>query len=100
MYFDCRKEDMMDYREQIYKNYLKHLKNVMVSKNLDKEISLVYKYFKKNYLPYFPSDKQCRILDIGCGLGNYILAAKACGYNNVEGVDCSETVVRFCREGG
>lgn len=90
----------MEYREQIYRNYARHLGSVMVTKSLDRERRLIYKYFRKNYLSYFPNDKRCKVLDVGCGFGNYILAAKACGYQNVEGVDGSKEIVSFCHRGG
>ena len=92
--------DIMDYREQIYKKYTEHLKCVTTARNLEKERMLVRKYFKKNYLKYFPHDKGCKILDVGCGLGSYIVAAKTFGYENVEGVDASQAVIQFCRGEG
>lgn len=88
------------YRDYIYGNYTETLEKSLVSKNLNKEREMIYKYFRKNYLPYFPKNKNCRILDMGCGLGEYLLAVKRCGYNNVVGVDTSDSIVEFNRRQG
>lgn len=88
------------YRDYIYGNYADSLQNNLISGNIEREKRMIYRYFKKNYLPYFPKDKDCKILDLGCGLGEYLFAAKRCGYNNVVGVDASEAVVEFNRKEG
>jgi 2-polyprenyl-3-methyl-5-hydroxy-6-metoxy-1,4-benzoquinol methylase len=54
-------------------------------------------YFKYQYLKLLPSDKNCRILDLGCGYGKNIIALKHLGYNNVVGVDFSEDQVLFAK---
>lgn len=89
-----------NYRDYLYGNYSEHLINNLVTGNLIKEREMIIKYFRKNYLPYLPKNKNCRILDLGCGMGNYLLAAKKCGYRNVIGVDASKSVVSFCKKDG
>lgn len=88
------------YREVIYSTYSETLEKNMNFKELETEQNSIYKYFKKNYLPFFPSSKNIRILDLGCGLGSYIVAAKKCGYSNVVGVDGSTSCADFCNSHG
>ena len=88
------------YRQVIYENYSDTLKRDMNFKKLDKERETIYKYFKRNYLKYFPQNREAKILDLGCGLGSYIFAAKKCGYINVIGVDGSLSCVDFCKKNG
>lgn len=88
------------YREYVYGNYSESLTNNLLTGNLAKERNMIYAYFRKNYLPFFPADKNCKVLDLGCGFGNYVYAAKRCGYRNVTGIDASESVVAVCRNIG
>lgn len=88
------------YRDVIYAGYSDALERVTNFKKLESERISIFKYFKKNYLPYFPKNRDARILDLGCGLGSYVLAAKKCGYKNVTGVDGSKSCADFCNENG
>lgn len=56
------------------------------------------RYFRKNYLPYLPKDKNARIVDLGTGLGHVLFFLKRAGYNNILGVDVGHEVIEFCRE--
>lgn len=93
-------ENRKNYREYIYGNYTDSLRNNLLTGDLTKERKMIAAYFKKNYLPFFPSDKNCKILDLGCGLGNYVYAARKYGYRNVTGVDASASVVETCKKSG
>ena len=50
-------------------------------------------YFKR-LLTFFPEDKDTRVLDLGCGYGNWLYWLKQAGYRNLEGVDCSPEQVQ------
>ncbi len=56
------------------------------------------RYFRKNYLPYLPKDKNARIVDLGTGLGHVLFFLKRAGYNNILGVDVGHEVIEFCKE--
>ncbi len=88
------------YREYIYGNYADSLEHNLLTGDPVRERRLICAYFRKNYLPYFPADKNCRVLDLGCGMGNYVYAARRYGYRNVTGVDASKPVVNYCRRNG
>jgi len=70
-------------------------------------------YFKfrdissKNYTEYklpiyilnvLPTNKNCNILDIGCGYGQMLLSLREKGYTNLNGVDISGDAVAFCKD--
>lgn len=58
------------------------------------------RYFRKNYLPHLPQDRQARIVDLGCGLGHFIFFLQRAGYRNIRGVDIGRECVDFCRARG
>lgn len=89
-----------NYRDYLYDDFADILHTALITGKLEKEREVITKYFKKNYLPYFPTDRNAKILDLGCGLGNYLLAAQKFGYKNVLGVDGSPQVVEFCQKDG
>lgn len=91
---------MKSYRDYIYNNYSDVLKKRKVLNNSEKEEAAINKYFKRNYLPHFPKNRDCKILDLGCGLGYYMKACKKFGYENVMGVDMSQSNVEYCRQCG
>lgn len=51
-------------------------------------------------VPLFPADKLVSFLDIGCGNGSLLAAAKAKGYQNVKGIDISEEQVELAHRLG
>lgn len=88
------------YREYIYGNYTPHLEAVSIYKKYDREIKVWRKYFARNYYPHLPKEKEARILDIGCGRGQFLLSCQAYGYTRAEGVDLSDTNIVFCQSRG
>ncbi len=44
------------------------------------------------------SNKQARILDVGCGVGQNIKKLEAMGYQNIEGIIPSKMMIQQCRE--
>jgi len=50
----------------------------------------------QRFMAEFDLDPECKILDIGCGPGVFIKAARALGYHNVTGVTLSATDVDAC----
>lgn len=50
-------------------------------------------YFSKIIRNFFPEDKQSRIIDIGCGRGEFLATLLMHGYNNLYGIDNSEEQV-------
>lgn len=44
-------------------------------------------YYRQNYLPLLPPDKDCRILVVSCGPGYLMNVLREAGYRNVLGID-------------
>jgi 2-polyprenyl-3-methyl-5-hydroxy-6-metoxy-1,4-benzoquinol methylase len=57
-------------------------------------------YYKENYTVFLPKDKGARILDIGCGAGQFLFFLKALGYENIEGCDIGEKQIRLVTDMG
>lgn len=51
-------------------------------------------------IPYLPGNTQARILDIGCGLGQFLHAMKHRGYEHLTGIDISNEAVDACKKQG
>lgn len=82
------------YRDIIYGNYIQ---NGFRNGNLKKMYKLQYKYFTRNYLKHLPINKDARILDLGCGIGEFIYFLRKKGYENIIGVDGSKENIECCR---
>lgn len=68
--------------------------------NSQKEQNLYFNYFKKNYTKHLPLNKNCKILDIGCGNGLFLVYLKKLGYKNIIGIDLSVENVKYCQSLG
>lgn len=64
---------------------------------MDKIKRLWHRY---NFLPFFPTDKEAKVLDIGPGRGEMLSTMKEFGYTNIMSVDISPSVVEYCRAKG
>lgn len=85
-----------EYRKIIYENYEPTLSTGQLYNDENKEKKLMRRYFERNYLSEFPTDRGISILDIGCGKGMYINACLENGYDNVTGIDLSLSNIDFC----
>jgi len=48
------------------------------------------------FFKVLPKNKNTRILDIGCGFGQYLQALRKLGYEAIYGIDISKEAVAFC----
>jgi SAM-dependent methyltransferase len=55
--------------------------------DIESGYSSFYAYYKANYLPHMPEDRQAKILIISCGPGYLVNMLKKHGYENVTGID-------------
>ena len=55
--------------------------------NIEKGYSTSFKFYKHNYLKYFPTNKESRILVISCGPGYFVNLLTQEGYSDVLGID-------------
>lgn len=54
--------------------------------------------FELFYGALMPADKNSRILDIGCGTGQFLHYLSKKGYMNFEGIDLSQSQLEVCRK--
>lgn len=57
-------------------------------------------YYRANYLPRMPEDKEARILVISCGPGYLVDVLKTAGYRNVAGIDSDASKIEHARRRG
>jgi SAM-dependent methyltransferase len=57
-------------------------------------------YYRANYLPYVPKDKNAKILVVSCGPGYLVDLLAASGYRNVLGIDSDAAKVEHARRRG
>jgi SAM-dependent methyltransferase len=79
--------------------YFKHLKDssFIEAKN---QYEVYNSYYKKNILRFLPDNKNCKILDAGCGLGHLLYFLKRNCYKNSLGIDINEENVNYCNSMG
>lgn len=79
--------------------YQKFLSSGFAEANL-KSFRHMVSLYRHNYSKFLPERREARILDIGCGLGQFLDFLGQSGYTNFLGVDISPEAVDFCREKG
>jgi len=57
-------------------------------------------YYRANYLPWIPTNKQAKILVVSCGPGYLVDLLTTSGYTNVLGIDSDATKVEHARRRG
>lgn len=81
-------------KNDIFENYASLLKNTSSSNNEKYDEN----YFKTFYLNKLPNDKNCLILDIGCGNGKYLNILKKNGYQKLYGIDISSEQIELAKK--
>lgn len=54
--------------------------------------------YKSNFKNFFSSDKNSKILDIGCGMGHFLYYLKNEGYTNFKGINIGKSQISFCKK--
>lgn len=81
-------------KDTIFDNYATLLKNSFANK----ETKYDENYFKYFYLNKFPKDKNCTILDIGCGNGKFLNILNKLGFQNLYGIDISSQQIEIAKK--
>ena len=63
------------------------------------------KYYSQYVLPKYlraslPSNKNIKVLDIGCGFGQFLFALKQMDYTNLTGIDINDESINECKSKG
>ena len=64
----------------------------------DAGYALYDRIYRAAFKPYLPADRSARIVDIGCGTGQFLHFLRGEGYTNAMGVDSSPEQLDICRE--
>lgn len=89
----------MNYRETLYKKYFSTQAGRHVD-NIDVLLNHEMCQLEADVAPFLPSNKNARILDIGCGYGNLLLFLQKKGYSQTVGIDLSSEQVEKARQLG
>src|SRR3954462_2620065 len=66
-------------------------------KDIEKGFSSFTAYYRANYLPHMPADRNTRTLVISCGPGYLVNVLRERGYTNVIGIDSDPAKVEYAR---
>ncbi len=66
--------------------------------NIEKGYTTLYKFYKHNYLPHIPANRDANILVISCGPGYFVDMLNRNGYSNVLGIDSFEEKIRHAQK--
>jgi 2-polyprenyl-3-methyl-5-hydroxy-6-metoxy-1,4-benzoquinol methylase len=66
----------------------------------DTPTDLSLRLYNTNYSNLLPSDKMANILDIGVGVGGFLIFLRDLGYVNARGIDISPSTIRSCKQKG
>ncbi len=91
---------MDQYKKKIYQKYhTVHSRNLYGDSSIER-IKTNYDLWSHYYGFALPENKSSSILEIGCGLGGFVLYLHDKGYKNVTGVDVSEEQIEIGRKLG
>ena len=90
---------MLNYRDIIYNNYFSTQVNKL---NVDHTAMLrkQSRHNRQELIHLLPSNKDARIVDLGCGFGTFVKPSMDAGYNHVEGYDISQEQVKVAHQLG
>lgn len=89
--------ELTDYRARILSRYVSTHESVSgAASGLDRRRP----FLDKLVAEHFPPDRNAAILDLGCGHGAIVWAARRAGYTNVTGVDASPEQVAMAKQLG
>lgn len=88
--------DGMRYRARVFEHYHKTAPQELQN-GRSSDPSVYERGFRLRYLPLLPSDKNARILDLGCGLGLLLAFLRKEGYLRCVGIDGSPEMAQLAR---
>ena len=88
-----------EYRRRFYSRYAQ-LKQRTDVEQVSRDLALGRPYLRRLVKQFFPVDRNCSIVDLGCGSGALLLFLQQAGYVNTLGVETSPDQVDFARQLG
>ncbi len=91
--------ELNDVRARVYENYqTTTATNIYKGMNVSLERSI--RQYHQRWHMFLPLQKNVRILDLGCGGGEFLLFLQQAGYSNIEGIDLSPEQIELARRRG
>ena len=90
---------MSDYRDDFYAAYHLAVGASAGEANLAHYRASARQY-RGRWRRWLPADRNARILDLGCGCGEFLYFLRASGYRHLYGVDLNETEIALARQVG
>jgi len=87
---------MNQFKDALYSRYVSTHFNRARSLTPDQYESYAHHY-QRVYEPLLPANKKAHILEVGCGLGQFLYFLRKQGYENYLGIDIGEEQVELCR---
>ena len=90
---------MLQYRDTIYNNYFSTQVNKL---KIDHAAMLIQQshHNHRELIHILPSNKDAKIVDLGCGFGTFVKPAIDAGYKNVSGYDISQEQIKVAHQLG
>lgn len=90
---------MLNYRDIIYNNYFSTQVNKL---NIDHAAMLKEqsRHNHRELIHLLPSNKDAKIVDMGCGFGTFVKPTMDAGYKNISGYDISQEQVKVAHQLG
>ncbi|MCU0442999.1 MAG: class I SAM-dependent methyltransferase [Bacteroidia bacterium] len=88
------------YRSLFYKEYYTKQVGRFQGITSQSKLTIEVTVFALEIVPLLSNNKQATILDIGCGFGSFLSAAKQAGYTNTIGIDTSAEQVDIAHQLG
>jgi 2-polyprenyl-3-methyl-5-hydroxy-6-metoxy-1,4-benzoquinol methylase len=86
----------MSYKKELFDKY-HSIHGKIIDSNTEDKILFFNKYYKKYYKRYFPTNKNSKILEIGCNKGYLLNVLESEGYTNIHGLDLSHEDLEFAK---
>jgi len=80
---------MADFRDKLYDQYYNSQSGRRLNKDLKEKIRENHIQLHHEILPLVPESKDSKILDIGCGYGEWLMLLRENGYEHTTGIDIS-----------
>lgn len=79
----------MNWRERVYQNYVSTHESFAARARDTEALRGQFLVWQKYFGRFLPISKETRILDVGCGGGEFLWWLKELGYKNLSGIDIS-----------
>ena len=88
----------MSYKNLFYRNYATSHTSLIYGEPTQEQLRDKWPLWLHYYKFFFPHNKNSRILDLGCGAGEFVAFLHAHGFSNTVGIDMSQEQVALAKK--